>query len=92
MTTAEWTAACRLSECSFLPGSFDKRFVRQLRSKKDKEMTDKGRKFMLTLLTKYKRQLPHHEELSNAIRREAYPNEPRPVPLPRLPGMQESLW
>jgi hypothetical protein len=67
MTKAEWKAACRLSGCSFLPGSFDKKFVRQLPKWKDREMTEKGRKLLIALVQKYRRQIPGYEKIITSL-------------------------
>jgi hypothetical protein len=57
MTSDEWKMACDLSRCSFLPGSFDKRFAKQLVNWKDREMTEKGREMLKKLHHKYRRQI-----------------------------------
>ena len=61
MTDLQKQIATALKNCSFLPGSFDKRFVRKMDT--DKEMTEKGLRFMLVLLEKYRRQIPNYEGL-----------------------------
>jgi hypothetical protein len=43
MTELERQIAWSLRRCTFLPGSFDKRFVKQLPNWQEKEMTEKGR-------------------------------------------------
>jgi hypothetical protein len=65
MTELEKQIATALKNCTFLPGSFDKRFVRQLNP--DKEMTEKGLKMMLDLLDKYRRQIPNYQNLKQRI-------------------------
>ena len=63
MTSHEKKIAWALSRCTFLPGSFDKLFVKQLDNWKDREMTEKGRAKMIELLHKYKRQIPNYQKL-----------------------------
>lgn len=58
MSDIETDIANALKNCSFLPGCFDKRFVRNLNTAKP--MTEKGRKFMVVLLFKYRKQIPNH--------------------------------
>lgn len=70
MTNIEKKIAARLNNCSFLPGSFDKRFVKQLSNWDDREMTERGRATMLMLFTKYRRQIPDYERLSEEYNRQ----------------------
>jgi len=63
MTATEIKVANALLQCTFLPGSFDKRFVKQLPNWQDREMTEKGRAMMLKLFQKYRRQIRNYEEL-----------------------------
>jgi hypothetical protein len=67
MTTIERKIASALISCSFLPGSFDKRFIRQLPNWENREMTEKGREKMIELLHKYRRQIPNHVALKNEL-------------------------
>lgn len=67
MTQTERDIAYALNRCTFLPGSFDKKFVHQLDKWHDKEMTDKGRAYMMRLLDKYKRQIYNYSELKNRV-------------------------
>lgn len=60
MTQGEKYAAEALSNCSFLPGSFDKKFVRQITNWHDRDMTDNGRETLKRLLMKYRRQIPEY--------------------------------
>lgn len=62
-----------LKRCSFLPGSFDKRWVKN--ADPEKAMTKEGRTFMLKLLMKYRRQIPGWNELINNILKEVKKNE-----------------
>jgi hypothetical protein len=57
MTTVEKKITASLQRCSFLPGSFDKRFVNQLDNWTDREMTAKGRETLFKLYVKYRRQI-----------------------------------
>lgn len=67
MTEPEKSIAWALCSCSFLPGSFDKRFVNQLDKWKDRDMTVKGRAKMMELLQKYRRQIPSFEKLKSTL-------------------------
>ena len=67
MKFIEQRVAFALNRCSFLPGSFDKKFVHQLDKWKDREMTEKGRAKMIELLTKYRRQVPNYAKLNLEI-------------------------
>lgn len=60
MTSIEVRCARALSTCSFLPGCFDKRWVKQLPKWQNREMTEKGRALLLKLVQKYRRQIPNH--------------------------------
>ena len=72
MTSIELQIASALNACSFLPGSFDKKFVHQLENWKDREMTVKGRAKMIELLRKYRRQIPDHGRLVVKLTGEAF--------------------
>lgn len=63
MTNNELQIANALSKCSFLPGTFDKRFVKQLPNWQEKELTVKGRAMLIKLMVKYRRQIPNYETL-----------------------------
>ena len=67
MTVTERHIARALSMVTFIPGSFDKRFVKQLPNWLEKEMTEKGRAKMIELLHKYRRQIPNYEKLKSLI-------------------------
>lgn len=67
MTELEKKIANSLQFCSFLPGSFDKRFVKQLHIWADRDMTEKGRAYMLNLLYKYRRQIPDYTTLKSEL-------------------------
>lgn len=68
MTATEWKIANSLINCTFLPGSYDKKFVQQLGNWKDRDMTLKGRLKMIELLHKYRRQIPDYEKLQSKIK------------------------
>jgi len=63
MTVIERQIAVALQACSFLPGTFDKRFVQNLPNWYDREMTVKGRAMLVKLLVKYRRQIPNYVDL-----------------------------
>lgn len=65
MTSQERKIASALKGVTFLPGHFDKRFVRQLNFEKD--MTVKGRAFMIKLLHKYRRQIHNYQSLNGQL-------------------------
>lgn len=67
MTAIESKMALRLNHCTFLPGSFDKRFVKQLSNWKDREMTEKGRAKMIELFHKYRRQISDYQTIHNEL-------------------------
>lgn len=67
MTVTERHIASALSQVTFLPGSFDKRFVKQLPNWLEREMTEKGRDKMIALFHKYRRQIPNYEKLKSLI-------------------------
>lgn len=46
-----------LESCTFLPGSWDKRFVQDVSGKPDSAMTSKQKASVLQLVYKYRRQL-----------------------------------
>jgi len=61
MTTEQIEKAKQLSRCRFLPGSFDKRFARDMGSiaenKPDHELTEKQSAYLDKLAYKYRRQI-----------------------------------
>lgn len=61
--------ANRLKACSFLPGTFDKMFVKKINTNPHYEMTEKGRLFMFRLLIKYRRQIPDYGHLHSEVHR-----------------------
>lgn len=67
MTLTERHIAEALSNVTFLPGSFDKRFVKQLPNWLEREMTEKGRARMIAIFHKYRRQIPNYEKLKSLI-------------------------
>jgi hypothetical protein len=67
MTSTERKIATALMFCTFLPGCFDKRFVKQLPKWNDRDMTEKGRAKMIELLHKYRRQIPNYTTLKNEL-------------------------
>lgn len=70
MTDIEIKAAIALQNCTFLPGSFDKKFVHQLGNWYSRPMTQKGRAMMVKMLMKYRRQIPNYEKMREAIIKE----------------------
>lgn len=76
MTTIEHSAALALLNCSFLPGTFDKRWVNQLPNWYGRKMTKKGRETMERLVHKYRRQIPDHVKILNDLKKPE-PHEPR---------------
>jgi len=63
MTDLEKRIEASLSYVTFLPGSFDKRFVNQLKNWRDREMTEKGRAKLIEIFHKYKRRNPFYYSL-----------------------------
>ncbi len=70
MTTKEKMIADALLKCTFLPGSFDKKFVRGFPNRQDKPMTQEGRAMMLGLFVKYRKQILTYEEICEFIFRQ----------------------
>jgi len=60
MTPIEKQIAADLSRCRFLPGSFDKKFVKQLPNWVDRDMTKAGRTTLYRLYEKYRGQIPDY--------------------------------
>jgi hypothetical protein len=62
MTTDEISIIHALSNVTYLPGSFNKRFIRSLNgiadNKPEQEITEKQREWMYRLLYTYRRQVP----------------------------------
>lgn len=62
MTQTERDIALRLSACSFLPGSSDKRFVKAMAFDAallpDKELSTRQAARLMTMCHKYRRQMP----------------------------------
>jgi hypothetical protein len=56
MTAIEKAIAGRLRACTFLPGSFDKRFVKQLENWEGRDMTTAGKALLFSLANKYRKQ------------------------------------
>lgn len=65
MTPVENSIRIALQKCTFLPGTFDKRFVMNLDGLKP--MTEKGRAFMIKCFHKYRRQIPNYEKLNDQL-------------------------
>lgn len=61
MTPYQITIAKKLQQCSFLPGSFDKRFARDIAflatNSPDKELTEKQAACLDRLVYRYRRQI-----------------------------------
>ena len=47
-----------LAKCTFLPASFDKRFVRDMLGRNPEAMTEKQRRLVSALVQRYRRQIP----------------------------------
>lgn len=66
MTQEQKEICLALGGVTYLPGSFDKRFGRNLygiaESKPDKELSEKQNEWMYRLLYKYRKQLPRTYE------------------------------
>lgn len=67
MTDSELKCALALQNCSFLPGTYDKKFSHQLGNWYSRPMTEKGRAMMLKLVQKYRRQIQNAEKLIKAV-------------------------
>jgi hypothetical protein len=63
MTPTERRIADALLECSILPASFDKVFIRQLPAWFDQQMTEQGHITLIRLMHKYRRQIPNYNDL-----------------------------
>lgn len=87
MTPAQIEAAIALEKCTFLPGSYEKKFARGMAaiatSEPGRELTDKQLAYLEKLLHRYRRQLGglyHHQRVRT---------EPRPDPGSVVLGGQE---
>lgn len=67
MTDLEKVITAALTQCSFTPGSFDKKFVKQLPNWWTRELTERGRETMIRLLHKYRRQIPEYQDICNEL-------------------------
>jgi hypothetical protein len=72
MTEIEKKVANRLMRCTFLPGSFHKRFVKQLKNWADRDMTEKGRALMIDLFHRYRNQIFDYHEINLELNPDAY--------------------
>ena len=67
MTADEINAAKQLYACTILPGTFDKRFVRDMWSRsfeqEPKPLSDKQHEILFRLVYKYRKQIPHTYEM-----------------------------
>lgn len=69
MTEREHYAANQLARCSFQPGSFEKRFAKQIKAKAvsdNPEITEKGRACLWRLVYRYRRQIPDERLIAEA--------------------------
>ena len=73
MTKMERQAVAALSNCSFLPGCFEKRITRLWKEKMDRAprepMTDKGRACLWRLVYRYRRQIGDEQLIAFAARK-----------------------
>lgn len=72
MTDQEWTMTMALSRCVMLPGSFQKRFVRDIADNyqaHDRSLSDKQRAYLSKLYYSYRKQI----QVSPFYNRETYP-------------------
>ncbi len=76
MTKDEIIIALNLDQCTFLPGSFEKRFARDLciqaKTNPEKELSEKQREYLFLMLKRYRRQIPatykkFHPDNSNIL-------------------------
>ena len=62
MTDEELEIICHLGRCTFLPGSADKRFVKNMvfaaEHDPDRELTERQTQYLIGLRHKYRRQIP----------------------------------
>jgi hypothetical protein len=73
LSPQEKLMANRLSQCRFLPGSYDKRFCSALPV--DAEYTEKQIAFIHKCFTKYRRQIADYQQIVN-MGADATPNQP----------------
>lgn len=57
MTDEQRKMVDELAGCTFIPGSYQKRFVRDMISRLDKDLTEKQAAFLAKLRVKYRRQI-----------------------------------
>ena len=67
MTTIEKMMSDRLQKCSFLPGSWEKKFVNQLSKWEDRQMTSKGRASLIRCFAKYHNQISDFESVCSFL-------------------------
>lgn len=67
MTGEEVKIANSLLRCSFLPGSYDKLFVNQLPNWGERLMTESGRRKMIELFHKYRKQINGYKTLCETL-------------------------
>jgi hypothetical protein len=75
MANAEIEIAISLGKCTYLPGSFEKRFAANLafiaRNSPEKEITEKQRVWMYNQLKRYRKQIPQtYEKYCNTLNQE----------------------
>lgn len=75
MTDLEKKVLNRLANATFLPGSFDKRFIRNMAATwTERDLTVKGRDYLLKMLHRYKRQIPDYKQLISEITPQTWKN------------------
>ena len=57
MTDEQRKMVDELAGCTFIPGSYHKRFVRDMITRLDKDLTEKQAAFLVKLRVKYRRQI-----------------------------------
>ena len=67
MTDFEKMISSELQKCSVLPGSWEKRFIRQLPSWEDREMTPQGRASLIRCFCKYHAQIPDFMKICSLL-------------------------
>jgi hypothetical protein len=75
MTAIELKIAKALQMVSFLPGSFDKKFVNKLPDRYHREMSPKGRSLMIEILHKYRGQIPIYTSICYQLYPELFVEE-----------------
>ena len=63
MTPEQQKQSNALIKCTFLRGSKDKRFAKDMRYYLDKDLTPKQAEYLNSLIYKYRRQIPNYEKL-----------------------------